>query len=228
MSLRGHFPAQCIDTDSPFIVELTSHHWAQFTVGRIIAYFAVGFVENVCPAYNAEVSPAATRGILSGSLMFLTGLGNLWGAGMSRAYADETADKGWIIPTAMQFVPAVLLLALVLLTPESPRWLLLHGRKQEAKQVLDKIRPRHDVDSGATATEADALEQLINQSLATEQGTWLDLFRGNYLRRTWVSTVMLQQRKGSCLTPPRFVPRCSAFNKQMATNLYSPTLPHST
>ena len=121
--------------------------------------------------------------------MFLTGLGNLWGAGMSRAYANETADKGWIIPTAMQLIPAVLLLALVPLTPESPRWLLLRRRKQEAKQVLDKIRPKHDVDSGATAAEVEALEQLINESLATEPGTWLDLFRGNYLRRTWVSII---------------------------------------
>ncbi|RSL85125.1 hypothetical protein CEP51_003514 [Fusarium floridanum] len=167
------------------IIELTSSHWEQFTVGRIIAYAAVGLVENAVPAYNAETSPAAVRGFLSGSIMMFTALGNLWGAGMSRAFSTTLGKEGWIIPTAMQLIPAVGILVLVPFTPESPRWLILKGHKESAKEVLDKIRPKHDVDSGATAIEADTMEQLIEQSEAAEQGSWLDLFRGNYLRRTW-------------------------------------------
>ena len=153
----------------------------------MIAYAAVGLVENAVPAYNAEISPAATRGFLAGAIMMFAALGNLWGAGMSRAYATETEAKAWMIPTSMQLIPAVILLVLVPFTPESPRWLILKNKKQHAKEVLDKIRPKHDVQSGATALEADAIEQLIMQSDAVDQGSWLDLFRGNYLRRTWVS-----------------------------------------
>lgn len=170
---------------------MASHHWAQFTVGRIIAYFAVGLVENAVPAYNAETAPPAVRGLLAGSIMFVTSLGNLWGAGMSRAYSTHLTKEGWMIPVAMQFIPALLILALIPLTPESPRWLLLKGKKQQAKANLDKIRLRADVDSGATAAEIDALEVLIEDSFAKEQGTWLDLFKGNYLRRTWVSILPL-------------------------------------
>lgn len=166
---------------------MTAHHWAQFTVGRIIAYSAVGLVENAVPSYNAETSPAATRGLLSGSIIMITSLGNLWGAGMSRAYAKELSKKGWMIPTAMQFIPAIGLLALVPFTPESPRWLIFQGRKQEAKTVLDKLRPAHDVQSGATTAEVDAIDLLVEESLAAEKGSWFDLFRGTYLIRTWVS-----------------------------------------
>jgi len=166
---------------------MTSQHWAQFTVGRIIAYSAVGLVENAVPAYNAETSPAATRGLLSGSIILVTSLGNLWGSGMSRAYAKEQGDKGWLIATAMQFIPAILILGLVPFTPESPRWLLLKGRKESAKRNLDKIRHKHEVDSGATAAEVDALEQMIGEAKSADSASWLELFRGNYLRRTWVS-----------------------------------------
>ena len=165
---------------------MTAHHWAQFTVGRIVTYFAVGQVENAVPAYNAETSPAATRGLLASSIMLLTALGNLWGAGMSRAYSTTLTAEGWMIPTAMQFIPSVLLLVLVPFTPESPRWLILKGRKQEAKNSLDKIRHKRDVRNGVTAAEVDAIENLIQESLETEQGSWADLFRGNYLRRAWV------------------------------------------
>ncbi|KAJ9150704.1 General substrate transporter [Pleurostoma richardsiae] len=181
------------------IVEMTAHHWAQFSAGRIITYSAVGMVENAVPAYNAESCPAGVRGLLSGGIMTVTALGNLWGAGMSRAYSTEQGDKGWMIPVAMQFIPAVGLLLLVPFTPESPRWLILKGRKAQAKAVLDKIRPKRDVDSGATAAEADALEQLVEESLANEKGSWLDIFRGNYLRRTWISMTLfvLEQTNGN-------------------------------
>jgi len=169
------------------IIEMTSRHWEQFTIGRLIAYFAVGLVENAVPAYNAETSPAATRGLLSGSIILVSSLGNLWGSGMSRAFAQEQSDKGWMVATAMQFIPAVGLLALVPFTPESPRWLLLKGRKESAMANLNKIRHKHEVETGATAAEVDAMEQMIEEAKAADSSSWLELFRGNYLRRTWVS-----------------------------------------
>lgn len=119
----------------------------------------------------------------------VTALGNLWGAGMSRAYATEHGDKGWIIPTAVQLIPAILLLVLVPFTPESPRWLILKGRKEEAKKSLDRIRPAADVRSGATQVEADILEKAILHD-EERQGSWLDLLRRRYIRRTWVSFVL--------------------------------------
>lgn len=164
-----------------------SSSWVQFTIGRIVAYFAVGLVENAVPAYNAETAPPAVRGLLAGSIMFVTSLGNLWGAGMSRAYVSTVTQEGWLIPTAMLFIPAIGILVLVPFTPESPRWLVLKGKKQKAKTNLDKIRHKSEVESGATAAEVDVLDSLIEESFSKEQGTWLDLFRGNYLRRTWVS-----------------------------------------
>lgn len=171
-------------------VELTASQWVQFTVGRIIAYFAVGLAENAVPSYNAEVSPAAARGLLSGSLMVFTGLGNLWGSGMSRVYATETRDKGWIIPTSMQLIPAVGLLALVPFTEESPRWLINKGRMEDAHQALSKLRNTEDVENGTIKSEIETLGVLTEEAKSTEEGSWLDLFRGTNLRRTWVSLII--------------------------------------
>ena len=78
----------------PLLVEMTAHSWIQFTIGRIVAYFAVGIAENAAPIYMAEIAPAPMRGALAGLVQVVASLGNLWGAGMSRAYATELSQQG--------------------------------------------------------------------------------------------------------------------------------------
>ena len=53
----------------------------------------------------------------------------IWGAGMSRAFANEEAPKGWMIPVAVQMIPAIMLLIGMPFCIESPRWLIANGRK---------------------------------------------------------------------------------------------------
>ncbi|WVQ98401.1 hypothetical protein IAU59_005524 [Kwoniella sp. CBS 9459] len=51
---------QCV----ALVVQLTAKDWIVFTVGRIIAYLAVGVVENCVPSYISEISPAGVRGYM--------------------------------------------------------------------------------------------------------------------------------------------------------------------
>ena len=76
---------------------------------------------------------------------------------------------------------------LTLTVPESPRWLILHGHKERAIKNLDRLRPAAAVDAGYTIAEINAIEQALQESRLLGTGGWLDLFRGNFLRRSWVS-----------------------------------------
>lgn len=111
------------------LVELTAKNWIQFSIGRVLAYLAVGIVEPTIPTYQAELAPAPLRGFFAGNVQVLVHLGSIWGAGMSRAYANEESKKGWMVPVAVQMIPAILLLIGVPFCIESPRWLITHGRK---------------------------------------------------------------------------------------------------
>lgn len=109
---------------------------------------------------------------------------------MSRAYHLETQSRGWIIPQAVQMIPAVLILLLIWFTPESPRWLVLKGKRDQALRALNKLRPKRDVDNCFTEQEVNAIEQSLKEAGGLDQGRWVDLVRGNMGRRTWIACSM--------------------------------------
>jgi len=181
---RAAFLLICIAQVIAVIVELTAKEWIQFTIGRIIAYFAVGMIEGVVPSYSAEVSPPALRGFFAGLITPINTAGSVWGAAMSRAFATETSSKGWLIPIAIQMIPAIIALPLMWWVVESPRWLVAKGKTDLALINLRKLRRPEDVAAGLPEAEIAALEQAIELDLSVREGGWLDLLRGSMWRRT--------------------------------------------
>lgn len=57
---------------------------------------------------------------------------------------SPTDDAVWRIPLGIQVVPAGILALLILLFPESPRWLLDHGKTDKALETLAKLHSRGD------------------------------------------------------------------------------------
>jgi len=116
----------------------------QFIVFRLIGGLGVGAASMTSPMYIAEISPARIRGrmvsvnqfaIVFGMLLvyfvnyFIAGSGNL-------AWNTQT---GWRWMFGSESLPAMLLLLLTLLVPESPRWLTKKGRKDEALTILARV-----------------------------------------------------------------------------------------
>lgn len=109
---------------------------------------------------------------------------------MSRGYQSETRPVGYLVPVGVMLIPPVLIAIGLPFTPESPRWLVGKGRNEEALRALNKIRPKREVDSGMTAYEIQAFDQAIEEDRLVSQGSWLDLFRGNYFRRVMIAMWM--------------------------------------
>jgi sugar porter (SP) family MFS transporter len=102
-------------------------------VSRTLLGVAIGFTSVTAPVYVSELAPPQSRGMLIGLYQFaLTGgiaLADLVGYWLANEHA-------WRLMFGLGAIPALFFLVLVLTVPESPRWLVAHGRSTEAEVVL--------------------------------------------------------------------------------------------
>lgn len=125
----------------------------QFISARMLGGVAIGIASNVSPTYIAEVSPAAWRGRLV-SLNQLTIVIGILAAQIvnwliaERVPAAATAEMiraswngqwGWRWMFIAVAAPSLLFLCCALFVPESPRWQLLHGRREQARTTFRRI-----------------------------------------------------------------------------------------
>ena len=118
-----------------------------FATARFFAGMAVGAASVLSPAYISEVTPAHLRGRLS-SLQQIMIIAGLLGAATSNLLLQRAAGSSlaeiagypaWRWMFWAQAVPAVLFLLSLLLVPESPRFLVAKGRREEALRVLTRL-----------------------------------------------------------------------------------------
>ncbi|KAG2558908.1 hypothetical protein PVAP13_8NG329600 [Panicum virgatum] len=135
--------------------------YAALMAARFVTSVGVGFARVVAAVYNAEISPASTRGVLSSLLDMFVNVGILLSYVSNFAFAGLPAHLGWRVMFAAGALPPVFLAAGVLAIPESPRWLVMRGRHGEARAVLAR--------TSDTAAEADLRLEEIMQAVSASQ-----------------------------------------------------------
>lgn len=159
----------------------------QFIAARILSGIAIGVSSMICPVYIAEIAPPQLRGRL-GSLfqlgivtgIFLTLFINALIQRLGNA--EWNAAFGWRWMLAAEAVPALLFLALLLLVPESPRWLIQMKREPEARIILLQILGRGGLDAEVAA---------VREALRQKGGSFAELFSGAYRRPLAIAGVLM-------------------------------------
>ncbi|KAL8322426.1 hypothetical protein RB597_008252 [Gaeumannomyces tritici] len=115
--------------------------------GRFITGMGVGSLAMIIPIYNSEVAPPEVRGALVATqqlsicfgimVSFWIDYGTNFIGGTELGHQQDAA---WLTPTTLQLAPAVVLFVGMIFMPFSPRWLVHHGREEEARKVLSHLR----------------------------------------------------------------------------------------
>ena len=120
-----------------------------FIVYRIIGGIGVGVASMLSPLYIAEISPSAIRGRLVSfnQLAIVGGMLIVYFVNWTiAAQGDDTWLKatGWRLMLASEALPALIFLVLLLFVPDTPRWLVMRGRNDEALTQLRRVTSEAD------------------------------------------------------------------------------------
>jgi SP family arabinose:H+ symporter-like MFS transporter len=167
--------------------------FALFLTARFLGGLAVGGASILAPMYVAGVAPPSLRGRMCASYqlaivigIFVSFLLNylLRGVGPWQGFNAHLHDLGewnwrWMFISGV--VPSAIFFSLLSRAPETPRYLYKCGRKQEARDILERIGGRD---------EAAFEMKEIEASLAQSKASWAHL-KNPGLRRALVAGFML-------------------------------------
>lgn len=153
-------------------------------VYRIIGGFGIGIVSIVSPVYISEVSPARVRGTMVSFYQLFITIGFLLAylvnyLILKGASLDSTApelgvrmfnNEYWRGMLGCETIPDLLFLFVIFFIPESPRWLIVKGRDEQAYSILRRIYgSEKEAQEGLAATR-----QSIAGEVKTEWKTLLE------------------------------------------------------
>ncbi|GAA0461525.1 sugar porter family MFS transporter [Streptomyces olivaceiscleroticus] len=130
---------------------------AVLIAARFVLGLAIGTASLAVPAYIAEIAPKESRGKLVSlnQLMITVGIFVSYLVG----YAFDDAAQGWRWMLGLGAAPSLLMMVGVLRLSESPRWLLTHGRPDEARTVLCRTRTAEEAEREIREIETLAAQE---------------------------------------------------------------------
>ncbi|KAH7359958.1 general substrate transporter [Pyrenochaeta sp. MPI-SDFR-AT-0127] len=132
--------------------------------GRAIAGFGVGYLVMIVPLYQAEIAHPSIRGRITALQQLMLGIGAVtatWLTHGTNVGLSGTNNNQWRIPLGVQVVPAGILASMILLFPESPRWLIDHNRKEEGLKTLARLHSNGNINDSWVQEEFNQIEHAI-------------------------------------------------------------------
>ncbi|KAF9552596.1 general substrate transporter [Agrocybe pediades] len=198
------------------LFQCLSRSLLELTIGRAIGGVGVGALSMLCPLYMAEISPPEVRGSLMALEQLSIVLGVVFGFWTGFMTRDIPGSLSWRLPLGIQLIPGIVLAVGCSFLPPSPRLLVMHGRIDEAKESLTRLRLRSAGAEGDMLVQLELLEMrvettLIQRMLEQELGAdvhggdspprmegmkvewkaWKKLFHERYRDRTWIGVLIM-------------------------------------
>jgi sugar porter (SP) family MFS transporter len=147
------------------ILSAVAPSFTWLVLARMLGGLGVGAALIIAPMYIAEMAPPDARGrlvsfnqlniVIGISVAFFSNylILTLGESGAAWTEALRLGEWNWRWMLGVETLPAVLYLVALLFVPESPRWLAMRGRDDEAREVLERVGGREQASDDLRAVK---------------------------------------------------------------------------
>ncbi|KAL3479971.1 general substrate transporter [Aspergillus californicus] len=169
------------------ILQTSSYSVPHMMVARIISGIGNGINSSTVAVWQTETAPARLKGklvILQNALLLVGFSMSNW-INYGLAFAD--GPVAWRFPLAFQLIFIVIIFLVVPWLPESPRWLIVKGREEEALNILSDIEDKPTTDP-LVVSQAQSIKYTVEYEY-TNGISWSALLRGKGAKENGTKTL---------------------------------------
>ncbi|KAH7152833.1 general substrate transporter [Dactylonectria macrodidyma] len=154
---------------------ITSRSRDQMMAGRALNYLYIGMELACIPLYQAEITPLEVRGAMVATYNTSLVAGSLIMSLVCYGTSNISSRTSYILPIGLFYVVPTIVLACTFSMQESPRWLTMRGKHDEALESLRQLR------QGKFTEEQIQDEMSAMQTMCASQDR--KVVEGNVIRR---------------------------------------------
>jgi MFS family permease len=163
------------------VASAVAPNFVSLVAARMLGGFGVGAALIIAPMYIAEIAPAKLRGrmVSFNQLNIVIGISvayfsnylilKLGQTGLAWVEALGMAEWSWRWMLGVESLPAIFYFFALFFVPESPRWLVMHGKDDRARETLTRVSDSEQAEADLRAVHASIDEAAGRSRIAIRE-----------------------------------------------------------
>ncbi|KAG9247470.1 general substrate transporter [Calycina marina] len=173
------------------IIQGLSVHVGMYIIARMLLGFGIPFCIIAGSTMLGEMGYSKERPIRTSLFNASYFIDSISAAAITMATNYILSDWSWRIPPYLQMAPSLIQISLVMLLPESPRYLISKDCREEAFDILSKYHVEGDRNNLIVIAEMAQIETTITLELEAANMTWIDLIKTAGMRNQWPGNTLI-------------------------------------
>lgn len=159
------------------VLQSVSVNISMFIAARFFIGFGVAIAHGSSPLLITELVHPQHRAIFTSIYNTMWYGGAIIAAWLTFGTLQIKSNWAWRIPSIVQAAPSLVQLAFIYFVPESPRWLIAHGKEEKAHRVIANAHANGDLNDEVVVLEMQEIADTLKLEKEFEGGSWLELIR---------------------------------------------------